>query len=561
VEGTPFGRYRLVELLGHGGMGEVWRAYDTATDRVVALKVLPANFVDDEVFQERFRREARAAAGLDEPHVVPIHDFGEIDGRLYVTMRLIKGRDLEDLLEDGPLPPERAVKIIEQISSALNAAHEVGLVHRDVKPSNILVTKDDFAYLIDFGIARAAEDTGLTGTGAPIGTWAYMAPERFRKGTADARADVYALTCVLYESLTRQRPFHGQTREEIVAAHLFLPPPKLPDLQSAVREQMDEVIATGLAKEPDRRYPTTKDLAKAARAALTTRAADVPGGLVPDELLERLLPAEVKPRVVPTPSLRRRLAGRRPDTDPIGDAPSFALVLRYAARADRGLVYANNEDCVYAGARLQAVADGMGNPTGGEVASRLVVAAVAHLDDEEPGGDMLTKLKRAVTQGNDAIAAQVQAEPALKGMGTTLTAIFFAGNRAALAHIGGSRAYLLRDGDLTQITQDEFLIGPGAPVRTRLMRRLTGDQVPITLKQLEVRAGDRYLLCTHGLTDPVNQDTILEALKIPDVAKSADRLVELALRGGGPDNVTLVVTDIVLYDMGHAKKSSTTESD
>jgi serine/threonine-protein kinase len=190
VEGTPFGRYRLVELLGRGGMGEVWRAYDTTIDRVVALKVLPTNFADDQFFQERFRREAKAAAGLDEPHIVPIYDFGEIDGRLYVTMRLIKGRDLQDLLHHGRLPPAQAVSIVEQIASALHAAHQVGLVHRDVKPSNILVTDADFAYLIDFGIARAAGQTGLTSTGSTIGTWAYMAPERFTKGDLDPRSDV-----------------------------------------------------------------------------------------------------------------------------------------------------------------------------------------------------------------------------------------------------------------------------------------------------------------------------------------------------------------------------------
>src|ERR1700730_17175280 len=124
MEGTPFGRYRLVELLGRGGMGEVWRGYDTAIHRVVALKVLPPNFADDQVFQERFRREARAAAGLDEPHVVPIHDFGEIEGRLFVSMRLIKGRDLQTVLADGPLAPEVAGRIIEQIAQALQAAHE-----------------------------------------------------------------------------------------------------------------------------------------------------------------------------------------------------------------------------------------------------------------------------------------------------------------------------------------------------------------------------------------------------------------------------------------------------
>jgi serine/threonine protein kinase, bacterial len=270
VDGTQFGRYRLVELLGRGGMGEVWRAFDTAIDRVVALKVLPANFADDEVFQTRFRREARAAAGLDEPHVVPIHDFGEIEGRLYVTMRLIKGRDLQQLLAESPLPPARAVGIIEQIASALNAAHEIGLVHRDVKPSNILITNDDFAYLIDFGIARAAGDTGLTSTGATIGTWAYMAPERFQKGTADARSDVYALACVLHESLTGQPPFPVNTLEQIAVAHMLQTPPRPSELRDGVPARMDQVIATGMAKDPDQRYATAKDLAQAARAALTT---------------------------------------------------------------------------------------------------------------------------------------------------------------------------------------------------------------------------------------------------------------------------------------------------
>jgi serine/threonine protein kinase len=269
VEGTPFGRYRLIELLGRGGMGEVWRAYDPSIDRVVALKVLPASFADDQVFQERFRREARSAAGLDEPHVVPIHEFGEIEGRLYVTMRLIKGCDLQDLLEDGPLPPERAVKIIEQIASALNAAHEVGLVHRDVKPSNILVTKDDFAYLIDFGIARAEGETGLTSTGATIGTWAYMAPERFRTGIADARADTYALTCVLCQSLTGDLPFPAKSLEQIAVAHMMEPPPKPSQLRPEVPAAMDDVIATGMAKDPDNRYTTTVELAHAARDALT----------------------------------------------------------------------------------------------------------------------------------------------------------------------------------------------------------------------------------------------------------------------------------------------------
>ena len=268
MDGTPFGRYRLIEVLGRGGMGEVWRAFDTAMNRVVALKVLPANLADDDQYQVRFRREAQAAAGLDEPHVVPIHDFGEIDGRLYVTMRLIDGKTVNELLDNGPLAPQRAVLIIEQIAAALHAAHRVGLVHRDVKPSNILVTEDDFAYLIDFGIARTAGATKLTSTGATIGTLAYMAPERFTSDRIDARADIYALACVLCECLTGSQPFPGDSLERQVTGHLTLPPPRPSTTQPGVSAQMDQVVATGMAKDPDQRYATTKELGTAARAAL-----------------------------------------------------------------------------------------------------------------------------------------------------------------------------------------------------------------------------------------------------------------------------------------------------
>jgi PPM family protein phosphatase len=242
------------------------------------------------------------------------------------------------------------------------------------------------------------------------------------------------------------------------------------------------------------------------------------------------------------------------------------LVLRYAARSDRGLVRANNEDSVYAGARLLALADGMGGHAAGEVASQLVIAALAHLDDDEPGGDLLSKLDAAVRSGNSAIADQVEMEPDLEGMGTTLTAILFAGNRLGLAHIGDSRGYMLRDGELTQITKDDTfvqtLVDEGRitaeeahshPQRSLIMRALTGHEVEPFLTMREARAGDRYLLCSDGLSDPVSDETIHEALQIPDVAESAYRLIELALRGGGPDNVTVVVADVVDYDYGQTQ--------
>ena len=182
MEGTAFGRYRLLQLLGRGGMGEVWRAHDPAHRPHRGDQTVAPHLSDDEMFQQRFRREAHAAARLNNPHVVPIHYYGEIDGRLYVDMRLIEGRDLQSVLAEGPLEPARAVRIIEQVAKALHAAHKVGLVHRDVKPSNILLDEDDFAYLIDFGIARVADETRLTSTGAMIGTFHYMAPERFSAG-------------------------------------------------------------------------------------------------------------------------------------------------------------------------------------------------------------------------------------------------------------------------------------------------------------------------------------------------------------------------------------------
>ena len=269
MNATPFGHYRLQKLIGRGGMGEVYQAYDTRTDRVVALKVLPHHMAEDEVFQARFRRESQSAAGINDPHVVPIHGYGEIDGRLYLDMRLIEGRNLGAMLAETekPLGAPFAVHVVEQVAHALDSAHKAGLIHRDIKPSNILITGRDFVYLIDFGLARTAGEQALTTAGSTLGTLAYMAPERFEAGQVDARSDVYALTCVLYELLTGSRPYPADSLEQQIAGHMMAPLPRPSDTDPRLAA-FDSVIAKGMAKKPAKRYQSAGELAVAARRAL-----------------------------------------------------------------------------------------------------------------------------------------------------------------------------------------------------------------------------------------------------------------------------------------------------
>jgi serine/threonine kinase PknH len=273
--GSQIGPYRLRRLLGKGGMGEVYEAEDTVKDRIVALKLLPEAASHDPVFRKRLQREAHSAGRLQEPHVVPIHDYGEVDGLLYVDMRMIDGTDLRKVLKRfGPMTPARAVAIIRQIASALDAAHESGVMHRDVKPENIILTRDDFAYLVDFGIANAATDEKLTELGTAVGTYAYMAPERFTHDEVTYRADVYALTCVLHECLTGSQPYPGDSVSVIITAHLMQPIPKPSEQRPGIPGAFDKVIAKGMAKKPEERFASAGDLAIAANAALSERDQD-----------------------------------------------------------------------------------------------------------------------------------------------------------------------------------------------------------------------------------------------------------------------------------------------
>lgn len=266
-----FGRYRLDELLGAGGMGEVHRAFDTQRQRVVAVKRILTRIesrFDYPTYAARFRREAVVVARLDHPHIVPVHDYGEIDGQPYIDMRYVAGVDLARMISQR-IPADRALRIISQTADALDAAHAAELVHRDIKPTNILVTQynaRDFAYLVDFGIVRALRGSGATSlTQGVIGTVFYMSPEALRDRSLDRRADVYSLGCVLYECLTGRPPYEGTSDAVIIQQHLAKDAPRVSEARKDLPTGLDDVISTALEKDPDKRFDSAGALAKAAR--------------------------------------------------------------------------------------------------------------------------------------------------------------------------------------------------------------------------------------------------------------------------------------------------------
>lgn len=317
MDGTEFGRYRLERLIGSGGMGDVYQAVDTERDRIVALKLLPPLFSGSAEFQERFRRESRVAARLRDPHIIPIHDFGEIDSRLYIDMRLVdRGRTVATLLrEEGALPAERAVHLVGQIAEALDAAHGDGLIHRDVKPSNVLITDRDFVYVMDFGIAHSVGQTafGLTMSGSTVGTIDYMAPERFTNGPIDTRVDVYALGCLLHQCLTGRTPFEGSEVPALMYAHVHVDPPRPSAVVPGLPDALDEVVVTAMAKDPEDRYATTGELGDAARAALGATATGPPRAVPASERVTVVTPRSTRPDVE---------VGDDPPTGPAVDPPA-----------------------------------------------------------------------------------------------------------------------------------------------------------------------------------------------------------------------------------------------
>jgi hypothetical protein len=269
--GTEFAGYRIIEILGRGGMSVVFTAEHIRLGRMVALKLLTPALAADESFRERFIRESRLAATLDHPNIIPIYDAGESEGFLYIAMRHVEGPDLGVVLkESGQLPIGQTLCFVEQVAGALDQAHEQGLVHRDVKPANILIAKpSDRVYLTDFGVVKATSSGGLTKTGYFLGTFEYAAPEQIEGKEVDGRTDLYALGCVVYEALSGEPPFRADTEASVIHAHLVDPPPKLTTKRPDLPLSVNDVIATAMAKNKEDRFSSAGEFIRALRAVAT----------------------------------------------------------------------------------------------------------------------------------------------------------------------------------------------------------------------------------------------------------------------------------------------------
>jgi serine/threonine protein kinase len=301
--GSELGGFAIESIAGRGGMGVVYRARQRLPDRIVALKVISSEYADDPQFRTRFEREAAIAAQIEHPNVIPVHAVGEADGTLFIAMRFVDGVDLRKILtQEGRLEPSRAAAIVDQVAQALDAAHARGLVHRDVKPANILVSSSggrEHVYLSDFGLARHIVGShGLTGTGAFIGTIDYVAPEQARGDHVDARADIYSLGCVLFQSLTGTVPFPADNHLAKLFAHGSQPPPSALDRNPTLPVEFDPVLKRAMAKEPDERQASAGDLGRAAIAAASGTAPTAPERTV---ATGAAAPAQAPPEPAPSP--------------------------------------------------------------------------------------------------------------------------------------------------------------------------------------------------------------------------------------------------------------------
>ena len=355
--GTVFAGYQIDGVAGEGGMGVVYRATEIALQRPVALKLIAEDFAGDRKFRERFQRESMLAASIDHPNVIPVYEAGEVDGELYIAMRFVDGTDLlHAVTREGALEPARAVRIVSQVAAALDAAHRRGLVHRDVKPGNVLLTgegDEEHAYLTDFGLVKTltGDIPGTTTAGHFVGTLDYSSPEAIQGQDADARSDVYSLACVLYFTLTRTSPFLRDSNVGTMFAHVNEPPPSLLEENPKLPPALAAVVEKGLAKNPDERHQTAGEFARAAQEALAAGGArPAPRRAAPAAHDRRRRPAAPQPRARDHPPrgprarpdrrrarrrrrVQERRRGRRQPSE--ADAKATATATRHRHRRPR----------------------------------------------------------------------------------------------------------------------------------------------------------------------------------------------------------------------------------
>jgi serine/threonine-protein kinase len=311
LTGRRLGHYRIDGVLGKGGMSVMYRATDIRLGRKVALKVIAEHLTEDPEFRERFVDEARNTSAIDHANVVPLYDFGEVDGLLYIAMRLVDGSDLASLVKNGPLKPERALALLSQVAEALDNLHERGLVHLDVKPANVLVTSREstaeHVYVADFGLTRRGATGHRTRGGDFLGSPTYAAPEHLRGEPVDGRTDAYSLACVLFACLAGRPPFQGAV-PEVIQGHLNREPPSLTEVAPSLPPAIDEVIRRGMAKSPANRYASCRELIAAAKQALSQpvrRPPAVPVGQRPGTPPQQTTPFRSQPQSTPPSGYQR----------------------------------------------------------------------------------------------------------------------------------------------------------------------------------------------------------------------------------------------------------------
>jgi hypothetical protein len=397
---------RIEAVAGRGGMGVIYRATELRLDRPVAVKLIAADRAAEPAFRERFERESRLTAAIDHPNVIPVYAAGEEAGRLYLVMRYVAGTDLRSLLErDGRLAPARAADVVAQVGAGLDAAHQAGLVHRDVKPANILIAGGGHVYLSDFGITRVVDsETRLTDSDGWVGTVDYMAPEHLEGGETDARTDVYALGCVLFTALAGAPPYRRDTVPATITAHLHEVPPR-PSRTAGVPQEFDAVVARALAKRPADRYPSAGDLGRAAAAAARGERVTE----VEQSVARGPAAPPPPPPPLPAPEPPTAAAPTRHMGPPVaGPPPAAAPTVRLHRRRRPRRVLAALGGAVLAAAAAGAVvalSAGDGTPSGpltaAEVRSATAAFARAY-SREDPGalGRTLTPDVRRVAPGD-----------------------------------------------------------------------------------------------------------------------------------------------------------------